>query len=82
MGGENQRKKHMDYGWRKSKDQIMIHPTANVSELADLEPSKKGTEIWIGAGSCVDSFVKIKPAGGKGDVIIGERCYLNASTLR
>lgn len=60
---------------------ITIHPTAKVSDLADLELSIRGTRIEIGAYSQIDSFVKIKPAGGIGDVLIGKRCYLNAGCV-
>jgi acetyltransferase-like isoleucine patch superfamily enzyme len=60
---------------------LSIHPTAQVSELADLERSQRGSRIVIGAGCRVDSFVKIKPSGGCGDVQIGERCYLNSGCV-
>lgn len=60
---------------------ISIHPSAQVSALADLEPSVRGSRIVIGADSRIDSFVKIKPAGGTGDVSIGERCYLNSGCV-
>lgn len=60
---------------------IMIHPSAQVSALADLEPSQYSTRIVIGAACRIDSFVKIKPAGGMGDVLIGERCYLNSGCV-
>lgn len=60
---------------------ITIHPSAQVSPLADLEPSQRGTRIVIGADCRIDSFVKIKPAGGLGDVWIGERCYLNSGCV-
>lgn len=59
----------------------MIHPTAHVSHLADLEASQRGTRLVVGAASHIDSFVKIKPAGGSGDVLIGERCHLNAGCV-
>ena len=36
---------------------IEIHPTAYVSHLADIEDSKRGTRIVIGAESVIDSFV-------------------------
>lgn len=29
----------------------------------------------------IDSFVKIKPVGGIGDIIIGEHCYLNSGCV-
>jgi len=57
---------------------ITIHPSAWVSALADLEASARGSKVVIGADCHVDSFVKIKPAGGSGDVVLGERCYLNS----
>ena len=60
---------------------LSIHPTAQVSPLADLERSQRGTRIVIGAECRIDSFVKIKPAGGTGDVLIGERCYLNSGCV-
>ena len=59
---------------------VEIHPTARVSALADIEASTRGSRIVIGAHSVIDSFVKIKPAGGTGDVIIGERVNINANT--
>lgn len=60
---------------------IFIHPTARVSQLADVEPSVRGTRVLIGAESRIDSFVKIKPVGGSGDVVLGERCYLNSGCV-
>jgi len=59
---------------------LHIDPTASVSPLADIERSVRGTRIVIGAGAMIDSFVKIKPAGGTGDVIIGAYVYLNSGT--
>ena len=60
---------------------ITIHPTARVSNLADIEDSTRGTRIEIGAHSMIDSFVKIKPAGGSGDLVIGEHVYLNSGCV-
>lgn len=60
---------------------ITIHPSARVSPLADLEPSVRGSKVVIGADCRIDSFVKIKPAGGSGDVVVGERCYLNSGCV-
>lgn len=60
---------------------VKIHPTAQVSPLADLEPSQRGSRLVIGAECNIDSFVKIKPVGGQGDVLIGERCYLNSGCV-
>ena len=41
----------------------------------------RGTRIIIHAGAVIDAFVKIKPAGGSGDVIIGENSYINSGTV-
>lgn len=60
---------------------IEIHPTARVSPLADIEDSTRGTLIRIGPGCVIDSFVKIKPAGGSGDVILGERVHVNSGCV-
>ncbi|PYC21083.1 acetyltransferase [Aquipseudomonas alcaligenes] len=57
---------------------LSIHPEARISPMADIEDSTRGTLIQIGAGSVVDSFVKFKPAGGAGDVLIGERTTINS----
>ena len=60
---------------------IEIHPTARVSPLADIEDSVRGTRILIGPRSVVDSFVKIKPAGGRGDLRIGADCTINSGCV-
>jgi len=60
---------------------IRIDPTAKVSPLADIEDSVRGTLIEIGARSMIDAFVKIKPAGGLGDVVIGPDCQINSGTV-
>lgn len=60
---------------------ITIAPTACVSKLADLEVSVRGTRIFVGDHSFIDSFVKIKPAGGKGDVVIGRHSYINSGVV-
>jgi len=60
---------------------IDIDPTARVSPLADVEASVRGTKIVIGPRVVVDSFVKIKPAGGMGDVYVGEETHINAGTV-
>ena len=58
-----------------------IHPSAQVAAMADVEPSQRGSRIVIGAGCRIDSFVKIKAVGGSGDILIGERCYLNSGCV-
>lgn len=60
---------------------IFIHPTAQISPLADIEDSVRGTRIEIGANTIVDSFVKFKPAGGNGDVQIGEWTVINSGCV-
>lgn len=60
---------------------IEIHPEARVSALADIEPSLRGTRIVVQARAVIDSFVKIKPAGGSGDVIIGEASVINSGCV-
>ena len=52
-----------------------------ISKFADIEPSTRGTLFSIGADSCVDSFVKFKPVGGSGSILIGERCYINSGCV-
>lgn len=60
---------------------IEIHPSARVSALADIEDSVRGTRIVVGAHSIIDSFVKIKPAGGHGDLLIGDHVVINAGCV-
>ena len=60
---------------------IAVDPTARVSPLADLEASVRGTRIEIGPGAVIDSFVKIKPVGGTGDVIIGAGSVLHSGVV-
>lgn len=60
---------------------IEVHPTARISHLADIEASTRGTRVVIGADSVLDSFVKIKPAGGLGDVVLGSRVTINSGCV-
>ena len=60
---------------------IKFHPTSFVSPLADIEDSIRGSSIVVGASSKLDSFVKIKPAGGSGDLIIGQRSMINSGCV-
>jgi acetyltransferase-like isoleucine patch superfamily enzyme len=60
---------------------LIISPEARISERADIEDSIKGTRIVIEAGAVIDSFVKIKPAGGLGELRIGENSYVNSGTI-
>ena len=60
---------------------IELDPSARVSPRAEIEDSVLGTRIVVGANSVIDSFVKIKPAGGRGDLIIGARCIINSGCV-
>jgi len=60
---------------------IIIAPTAQVSKLADIEDSVRGTSTTVGEGSVLDSFVKIKPVGGTGNIFIGRHCYINSGVV-
>ena len=60
---------------------IQIHPSARISKLADIEDSVRGTKIIIGEDSVIDSFVKISPAGGIEDLIIGKRVFINSGCV-
>jgi acyl-[acyl carrier protein]--UDP-N-acetylglucosamine O-acyltransferase len=61
---------------------LQIHPTAKISRLTDIEESVRGTRIVVGAYSVIDSFVKIKPVGGTGDVIIGSNVFIRLCALQ
>lgn len=60
---------------------LRISPTARISPLADIEDSVRGSVIEIADGAMIDSFVKIKPAGGAGDVRIGENSAINSGCV-
>lgn len=60
---------------------ITIAPDARVSPLADIEDSLRGTQITVGNHSVIDSFVKIKPVGGSGDLLIGKYSVINSGCV-
>jgi acetyltransferase-like isoleucine patch superfamily enzyme len=60
---------------------LIISSTAQISKFADIEDSVRGTQIVIEDGVVIDSFVKIKPVGGEGDVRIGAHSYINAGCV-
>src|SRR5215217_1737889 len=60
---------------------IQIDPSAVVSRLCDIEDSVRGSRIVVGAHSVLDSFVKIKPAGGRGDLVIGHHSVINSGCV-
>jgi virginiamycin A acetyltransferase len=57
---------------------LEFHPAARISKLADIEDSVRGSRIVVGERSVIDSFVKIKPVGGTGDVVIGNDVVINS----
>lgn len=60
---------------------IDIAASARVSPWADIEDSVRGSRIVVGDHSVVDSFVKIKPAGGSGDLVIGDHVVVNSGCV-
>jgi len=60
---------------------LNISDSARISPLADIEDSVRGTHIVVGAHSVIDSFVKVKPAGGSGDLVIGEHVTINSGCV-
>ncbi len=60
---------------------LVADMTARISKLADIDESTRGTRIFVGAHSVIDSFVRIKCTGGTEDVVIGEHCYMNSGTV-
>jgi virginiamycin A acetyltransferase len=60
---------------------IYISESALISPLADIEESVRNSRIVIGAYSTIDSFVKVKPAGGAGDLVIGDSVAVNSGCV-
>ena len=60
---------------------IDIHPEARISTLADIEDSVRVSRILVGAHSTIDAFVKIKPVGGSGDILIGVHTCINSGCV-
>lgn len=60
---------------------IQIDPTAKISPHADIEDSVRGSKIVVGPHSIIDSFVKIKPAGGAGDLLVGRNTIINSGCV-
>jgi virginiamycin A acetyltransferase len=60
---------------------LLISDRAQISPLADIEDSVRGSTITIEAGVVIDSFVKIKPVGGIGDIYIAQGSHLNSGTV-
>ncbi|MDR3506468.1 MAG: acyltransferase [Caulobacteraceae bacterium] len=60
---------------------LIADPEARISPLADIEPSTRGSRIVVAAGAVIDAFVKVKPAGGSGDVTIGPGSVINSGCV-
>jgi len=60
---------------------LSVDKSAFVSELAILEDSVRGSVVKIGPECNIDAFVRIRVAGGSGDIIIGRRCYINSGSV-
>ena len=60
---------------------IIKHESSKISSLVDIEHSPRGTKLIIGKNSLIDSFVKIKPVGGKGDIQIGDNSDINSNCV-
>lgn len=60
---------------------LIISPSAKISRLADIEDSIRGSRIVIEDDVVIDSFVKIKPVGGVGDIRIGRKSFINSGAV-
>ena len=60
---------------------LEIGEGTSVSPQAEISDSVRGSKIVIGKFGMIDSFVKIKPVGGNGDILIGDYCYINSGTV-
>src|SRR5579871_3575966 len=60
---------------------LSIAASARVSPLADIEDSQRGSRITIEDDVVIDAFVKLKAAGGSGDVVIGRGTVINAGCV-
>ena len=60
---------------------LNIAASASVSPLAHIEDSVRGSVIEIGEDVVIDSFVRIKPSGGTGNLSIGAGSVINSGTV-
>jgi len=51
-----------------------------IDKMCNIQFSIRGNKLFIGKGSVVDSFVKIKFVGGNEDIRIGSNVYINSNT--
>lgn len=59
----------------------LISESASISPLCDLETSSRGSTLTIGEHSMIDAFVKVKFAGGTGDIQLGQYVNVNSGTV-
>jgi len=60
---------------------LKIAASAQISDLAHIDDSTRGTTIEIGENVYIDSFVRIRPVGGEGNITIGPNCFINAGCV-
>ncbi len=60
---------------------LIVASSARISRLADIEESVRGSRIVIEDDVVIDSFVKFKPAGGGGDVVVGRGTVINSGCV-
>jgi virginiamycin A acetyltransferase len=60
---------------------LKIADSAQISDLAHIDDSQRGTLIEIDEHVFIDSFVRIRPVGGNGAVHIGKNSFINAGTV-
>ena len=60
---------------------LKISESAQISQHAHIEPSILGTIIEIGDNVFIDSFVRVRPVGGMGNIKIGANCFINAGCV-
>ena len=60
---------------------LSIASSARISRLADIEDSSRGSHIIIEDDVVIDAFVKLKMAGGSGDVVIGRGSVINSGVV-
>ena len=58
-----------------------ISDKSRISTLADIEGSIRGNILEVADGVTIDSFVKIKFAGGNGNVYIGKHTTINSGVV-
>lgn len=60
---------------------LTIASSARISPLADIEDSVRDSHIIIEDDVVIDAFVKLKPSGGSGDVLIGRGTVINSGCV-